>query len=163
MAGILQAAQRLRAVLAANYNRCGLSEVRYAVLERLERASPNGCSQTELAEMLGQSESSVSTLVERMRASGLIYRLRSKSDRRMRVLLLTDHGRQLLATARRGHDERIASLLSQFQDRDKQLFADMLRNLLVELTEIAAAATAIPMDAASDDRLSTDDNRHSAA
>ena len=59
-----------------------------------------GCSQADLANELQQSESSISTLVDRMRTSRLLYRLRSKVDKRRRVLMLTDQGRSLLETAR---------------------------------------------------------------
>ncbi|HEV8002823.1 MAG TPA: MarR family transcriptional regulator, partial [Planctomycetaceae bacterium] len=90
---ILRSAHRIRGVLAAHFAEFGLSDARFAVLQIVRDALPRGCTQTELAERLQQSESSVSTLVDRMRAADLLYRLRSKSDRRKCLLVLTDHAR----------------------------------------------------------------------
>ena len=72
---ILRSAHRIRGVLAAHFAEFGLSDARFAVLQIVRDALPRGCTQTELAERLQQSESSVSTLVDRMRAADLLYRL----------------------------------------------------------------------------------------
>lgn len=46
--------------------------------------------------MLGLPESSLCTLVDRMQAEGLLYRFRSKTDRRKSLLMLTHPGRERL-------------------------------------------------------------------
>ncbi|MGH9174497.1 MAG: MarR family winged helix-turn-helix transcriptional regulator [Vicinamibacterales bacterium] len=94
---ILRAAQGVRGHLNTRLGAFGLNDVRFAVLRRVATAAPDECSQVELAGELQQSESSVSTLVDRMRADGLLYRVRSRSDRRKWVLMLTDLGRERLA------------------------------------------------------------------
>jgi MarR family transcriptional regulator, negative regulator of the multidrug operon emrRAB len=73
-----------------------LNEGRYSVLQTLARAGDDGLSQAELAERLGQSESNVSTLIERMQRDGLVDRSRSEADRRKRVLLISSRGRSTL-------------------------------------------------------------------
>ncbi len=79
-----------------------LNDGRYTVLQTLATAGNNGFSQAELADRLGQSESNVSTLIERMQRDGFVDRSRSEADRRKRVLLISSRGRSTLD----GVDER---------------------------------------------------------
>jgi MarR family transcriptional regulator for hemolysin len=133
VAKILKAAHRLRAVLNSHLGQFDLNDVRYTVLQIVGDRVDAGCSQTELADELDQSESSISTLVERMRASGLLYRLRSKSDRRKRVLMLTERGRSLLALADDRHREQMASLLAAFTDAERRRLLELLERLVAEV------------------------------
>src|SRR5262249_14919042 len=80
---LLRAAECLTALLQAPTARAGLNESRYNVLNVLRRKNSGNCTQTELATLLLQSESNLSTLLERMRLDGLISRVRSESDRRI--------------------------------------------------------------------------------
>lgn len=74
-----------------------LTDGRHAVLSVLCRAGEAGCSQAELAISLAQSESNISTLIERMQRDGLVNRTRSEFDRRKRVLQITTAGSSILA------------------------------------------------------------------
>jgi len=77
----------------------GLNESRYNVLDALRRIHGGTCTQTELATRLLQSESNLSTLLERMRQDELISRVRSVTDRRKSSINLTNSGREALARA----------------------------------------------------------------
>ncbi|MCH7687047.1 MAG: winged helix-turn-helix transcriptional regulator [Planctomycetes bacterium] len=129
VAEILKAAHRLRSTLSTHFSEFGLTDVRFAVLQIIRDSAPDGCSQSRLAEELDQSESSISTLVERMRSSHLLYRLRSKLDRRKRVLILTERSRDLLENAETCHDERMASLLSCFSAEQLEQFSSLLQQI----------------------------------
>ena len=137
VAEILKAAHRLRSTLSTHFSEFGLTDVRFAAMQIIRNSAPDGCSQSRLAEELDQSESSISTLVERMRSSQLLYRLRSNLDRRKRVLMLTERSRNLLEAAELCHDERMASLLSCFSA--EQL--DQLTSLLQQIQKRLAAET----------------------
>lgn len=137
VAEILKAAHRLRLILSTHFSKFGLTDVRFAVMQIIRDSAPDGCSQSKLAAELDQSESSISTLVERMRSSQLLYRLRSKLDRRKRVLMLTERSRNLLEAAELCHDERMASLLSCFSA--EQL--DQLTSLLQQIQKRLGAET----------------------
>jgi len=139
---VLRAAHRLRCLLGAHFGSCGLSDVRFLALRVLRDCAPTGCTQAELAAHLDQSESSVSTLVDRMRDGNLIYRLRSKSDRRKRVLLLTEQGRQMLAQAESHYDEWATVLMARFDDRQLAELAGLLRQLVHELSRAAPGDSA---------------------
>jgi DNA-binding MarR family transcriptional regulator len=145
---ILKAAHRLRAVLNSHLGQFDLNDVRYTVLQIVGDRVDAGCSQTELADELDQSESSISTLVERMRASGLLYRLRSKSDRRKRVLMLTERGRSLLALADDKHREQMSKLLAAFSDAERRRLLELLERLVAELGRSGAATLRFDREAA---------------
>jgi DNA-binding MarR family transcriptional regulator len=146
---ILRSAHRIRGVLAAHFAEFGLSDARFAVLQIVRDALPRGCTQTELAERLQQSESSVSTLVDRMRAADLLYRLRSKSDRRKCLLVLTDHARETLDKLEVCHHERMAELLGCYKSEQLRDLAVLLKILDSELTRRELAGTDPPTPVAS--------------
>ncbi len=131
---ILKAAHRIRGILNSYYAEYGLTDIRFSVLQIIKKSDLQGCTQSELAEQLQQSESSISTLVDRMRNSDLIYRLRSKSDRRKRVLVLTDQGRVILDQVEKCHNEHMDKLLKPFRADQKEELASLLSELVNHLT-----------------------------
>ncbi|HSG72154.1 MAG TPA: MarR family transcriptional regulator [Planctomycetaceae bacterium] len=127
---VQSAAQCLKSRLAEHFQKFDLNEIRYAVLNLVHASSPHGCSQTDLAEHLEQSESSISTLVERMRTDDLIYRLRCKIDRRKRVLILTERGQLVLQRIKSCHRQLLEQMLQKFTEPQR---IELIR-LLSELT-----------------------------
>ena len=93
----------------------GLAENRAAVLQILQAAGSQGCSQTELAAEVGLSESNVSGLITRMRAEGLLSQLRSKQDRRRCILLLTQRGANIARAAMTCQAEILAEITTRLQ------------------------------------------------
>ena len=69
-----------------------------------------------------------------MRAADLLYRLRSKSDRRKCLLVLTDHARETLDKLEVCHHERMAELLSCYKSEQLRDLAVLLKILDSELT-----------------------------
>ena len=108
----------------------GLSEPRYQILGALFRRMPTGCSQTELASELFQSESNLSTLLERMQSDGLIRRQRSPIDRRKVTIQLAEAGAAVLTEARAERQHQIGRLLSGFELDRRQELATGLQSLL---------------------------------
>ncbi len=109
---LLRVASLIRLRLGEFLDQFKLTEVRYSVLASLSSAGAMGLSQSELAERLMQSESNVSTLIERMAQDGLVDRLRSHADRRKRVLLLSAAGATLV--------ERVEAAKSHWSVRQLQ-------------------------------------------
>jgi DNA-binding MarR family transcriptional regulator len=95
-AGLIDGLLRVSQIVRLRFNdwlgQFNLTDGRHAVLAALARAGEVGCSQAELADRLGQSESNISTLIERMQRDGLVDRSRSVADRRKRVLRVTSAG-----------------------------------------------------------------------
>lgn len=128
VSGLLQAAAYVKQRLNEFLARYELTEGRYFVLTELERAGRRGLSQAELADRLLQSESNISSLIERLHRDGLVNRNWSEADRRKRVLQLTDLGRdiiQQIESARRNWAETLLANLSG-PDR-KELWLSLMR------------------------------------
>jgi DNA-binding MarR family transcriptional regulator len=75
----------------------GLSGAQLFVLDTLAGDAP--CSLTELAERTRTHQSSVSVVVARLVARGLVKRVRARDDARRLVLCLTPRGKTLQAKA----------------------------------------------------------------
>ena len=132
---VLLAGKRLRRCLDQSYTQSELNGPRVDVLETIAAAGSKGCSQTELAAELGAAESSVSTIVERMRRDGLLLRMRSRQDRRCSVLLLTEVGGKRLASVMQSRDRHLSQWIDRLSTVDQQQLCDVLDRLLVVLSE----------------------------
>jgi DNA-binding MarR family transcriptional regulator len=117
IAGILlRSAECLTALMQSPTAQAGLNESRYNVLDVLRRHGPSSCSQTGLAQQLLQSESNLSTLLDRMKKDGLISRVRSESDRRVTRVALTAAGSDALERADDARARAAASVLQVFDE-----------------------------------------------
>jgi MarR family 2-MHQ and catechol resistance regulon transcriptional repressor len=130
---LLRAAECLTALLQSPTAQAGLNESRYHLLDALRRKGAGLCSQTELATQLLQSESNLSTLVERMRQDGLISRVRSESDRRVALIGLSEAGCQALARADQARHRAAKAVLNVLDERGEQALVEALRKLLIKL------------------------------
>jgi DNA-binding MarR family transcriptional regulator len=108
----------------------GLSEPRYQILAALFRRMPTGCSQIELAGELFQSESNLSTLLERMQADGLVLRQRSPIDRRKVTIQLSESGAAALAAALTRRQQQLGRILYGFDLNRRQDLVAGLQLLL---------------------------------
>ena len=127
---LMRLGHRVRGVLDARFAGMKMTDARYMALRVVQDSAPEGCTQAKLAAALGQCESSVSTLVERMRTGKLVYRLHPKSDRRKRVLLLTDLGREALEHAEAARAEAARELCENLSGEEREGLCDVLGRLL---------------------------------
>jgi DNA-binding MarR family transcriptional regulator len=135
---VIELAGRFHRRLSAGCAEHGLTESRFAVLRAITSQDTEGCSQNELAERLGLSESCVCALVEQMRAAGLLLRLRSRVDRRRSVLLPTEQGTALSAALMLARDEESGRLLAALSPAQRTQLETLLR-ILQAVTEPAVA------------------------
>lgn len=124
------------ALLASNSN-----ETRLMVMRSIAARGHQGCSQAELASVLRQAESSVCTLIERMKRDGLVHRFRSKQDRRKSFLMLTPEGQEQLEAALSRYEQAALALQSAW-GRER---ASQLRSLLEDV-EFALSRPATESD-----------------
>ena len=127
---LMKLGHRVRGVLDARFSGMKMTDARYMALRVVQDSAPEGCTQAKLAAALGQCESSVSTLVERMRTGKLVYRLHPKSDRRKRVLLLTDLGRDALRLAEAARAEAAKELCEALTHEERDGLCEVLGRLL---------------------------------
>lgn len=130
---LVRTANCLTAFLQAPTAQEGLNESRYNVLNFLRRAPSGTCSQTELATHLLQSESNLSTLLDRMRADGLISRVRSESDRRKTQVGLSVAGREALTRAEQARSRAATTILKILDNRSAASLCQNLERLLQRL------------------------------
>jgi DNA-binding MarR family transcriptional regulator len=131
----------LAALLQGPTATAGLNESRYNVLDALRRIPAGVCTQSRLAAGLLQSESNLSTLLERMRHDGLISRARSETDRRKSSIGLTRGGREALDRADLARNRETATILKVLDEGQHAAVRGALRLLLQRLEGALGIAT----------------------
>ena len=157
---ILKCAHRLRGLLASHFSEFDLTDIRYAVLKFVQTKETVGCSQADLAEEFQQSESSISTLINRMRNSGLLFRLRSKTDQRKWVLILSEHGRTLLENVDECHAQRMAHLFQKMNMQEMTTISDLLSQLVQTLAVAKFPKLEKKLTDSATDRSTVENHRH---
>lgn len=105
----------------------GLSQASWLAIGSLAKYGP--VSQTELARMLGIEDPSMVAMVDRMVKAGHMERQPSPTDRRVKLVTLTDSGRAVYAHLRSLADPFREELLGGV-DRDKlAMITDFLESL----------------------------------
>jgi MarR family transcriptional regulator for hemolysin len=92
---IFQIARRWRALLDDRLKPAGLTKAGWVVLYWLSR-TPDGVTQTELAEKVGIETSTLTRQLDGMESQGLVERRTSPGDRRAKRVCITDAARPLL-------------------------------------------------------------------
>lgn len=107
----------------------GISTTQSAVLMYLK--SRNGAAMGELADAVGLKITSMSGLVDRMEAKGLLRRYRSETDRRSFSIKLTPQGKSVIETAEPMVARNNAALIEALGDEiSASQFAEACENLI---------------------------------
>ena len=109
----------------------GISGAQHFVLQRLAEAP--ALSLNDLAARTMTHKSSVSVVVKRLVARGLVRRERSTADGRGIVLTLTPAGRRAVERAPQSAQTRMIAALHRFPSRDLQAFAGLFERFTNEL------------------------------
>jgi DNA-binding MarR family transcriptional regulator len=150
---LIRIADCLTAILRGPTEEAGLNECRYKLLAALRQTCAGTSTQADLAYTLLQSESNLSTLLERMQQDGLISRVRSATDRRKTQIGLAASGSDALSRADFLRQRAMAKVLSVLgEDQSSGLFTT-LTALLNGLESELGLETRPPM-------TSTDTPRH---
>ena len=128
-----RAAQHMRVGLDEAAREHGLAGARDWIVLSALAAGPRQ-TQLSLAQSLGLDKTTMTSLLDRMEARGLITRSVDRHDRRARIPELTGAGRQIQAEVTSARDRVEAGLLGGFTaDEQRQL-----RDLLTRLTVVAS-------------------------
>ncbi|MDR2327504.1 MAG: MarR family transcriptional regulator [Acidovorax sp.] len=119
----------------------GVTPVQYAALSAVLRQP--GIDQRTLARNIGFDTSTIGCVIDRLEARGLMLRSTSPSDRRVRLLTLTDEGRELLQLAEPSVLRAQRRMLEPLPDDKRALFMEMLSLLIHENDEFARAPSAV--------------------
>jgi DNA-binding MarR family transcriptional regulator len=118
----------MRAALNQVARTCGLGGVRDWIVLAALTVEP-GRTQLALAHDLGLDKTTLTTLLDRLEASGLIIRSLDPHDRRARIPELTAAGRQIQSEVTSARDRAEAELLSAFSKDEQKLLRTLLSRL----------------------------------
>jgi DNA-binding MarR family transcriptional regulator len=127
---LVRTADCLTALLRSPTASAGLNESRYNVLDALRRTPAGTSTQSELAAKLLQSESNLSTLLDRMQHDGLISRVRSETDRRKTLIRLAATGSDALMQADHERNRAAAKILRTLDGHRTLALCESLEQLL---------------------------------
>jgi DNA-binding MarR family transcriptional regulator len=114
MSSLLHAASSIESFVESKLSAVGLSIPKLAALNRLVEAG-DSLPLGQLAERLACVKSNVTQLVDRLEADGFVMRAPDPGDRRSRLAVITEQGRQAYtegARIKRSAEEQLFSVLS---------------------------------------------------
>jgi DNA-binding MarR family transcriptional regulator len=132
----LQRITRLGLLQGASFARVfapyGVSFGEYLVLAALRRAGPPyQMNPTALFNAVILSSGAMTNRLDRLEEMGLVERLPDPTDRRGRLVALTDRGRELVDSAAVDHLENEQRLLGALDAAEREQLAGLLRKLLL--------------------------------
>jgi MarR family transcriptional regulator, 2-MHQ and catechol-resistance regulon repressor len=105
----------------------------FAALEALLHKGP--LTITELQGKVLLASGSMTAAVDRLEKRGLLARRFSPSDRRVRVVELTERGKELATSSFKKHSEDLEALMSVFSHEEKELLYGLLKKLGLRAAE----------------------------
>jgi MarR family 2-MHQ and catechol resistance regulon transcriptional repressor len=112
----------------------GLGESDFRVLEVLLHKGPLPVN--TIGPIVDLTPGSISVAVDRLVDKGLVRRVESREDRRIRIVSLTERGKELIVRAFRKHSEQMRKVFSD-------LSPDELRGLEAALKKVGKRAAAL--------------------
>ncbi len=102
----------------------GVTTPQYGVLLHLSRGEP--LSLTDLSGRVFRSNSTLTSLIDRMERDGLVARAAHANDRRVTTVELTRRGRELLTEIRAHHRPFLADMMSCLTMEELGLLSELL-------------------------------------
>jgi MarR family 2-MHQ and catechol resistance regulon transcriptional repressor len=124
---LMRATECINAKLAQALNEVGLTMGQLAVLEALLHLGPLG--QRELGRKLLRSDANVTTVVDNLERAGWVTRARSREDRRIVVVELTEPGRKKIAQVFPAHARRVTGLLGALSAEEQDALGRLAKKL----------------------------------
>jgi len=131
---MMKAMRALTRYAAAGIEETGLGLSDFAVLELLLHRGPLPVN--TIGPIVDLTPGSISIAVNRLVAKGLVSRVESDEDRRVRIVALTSRGRDLIVSAFRKHSGQMKRVFSELSPEE-------LRSLEATLKKIGKQAAAL--------------------
>src|SRR6185295_16233255 len=117
---MMKAMRALTTYAAAGIEETGLGLSDFGVLEALLHKGPLPVN--TIGPIVDLTPGSISIAVDRLVAKGLVSRVESTEDRRVRIVTLTSRGRDLIATAFRKHAGQMKGVFSELSPEELRGF-----------------------------------------
>ena len=104
----------------------GVTPDQFTVLRTLVEADPKGLSQREIADIISSDPNTIASLLERMKASGLVERQKHERDRRAHRIIVLPHGRKTYKTIRAIALELQTEILAVLPESQREPFLEHL-------------------------------------
>jgi MarR family 2-MHQ and catechol resistance regulon transcriptional repressor len=131
---MMKAMRALTRYAAAGIEDTGLGDSDFGVLEVLLHKGPLPVN--TIGPIVDLTPGSISIAVDRLVARGLVSRVESAEDRRVRIVALTPRGKDLIVSAFRKHSGQMRRVFSE-------LSLEELRGLEVALKKVGKRAAAL--------------------
>jgi MarR family 2-MHQ and catechol resistance regulon transcriptional repressor len=131
---MMKAMRALTRDAAAGIEETGLGLTDFGVLEVLLHKGPLPVN--TIGPIVDLTPGSISIAVDRLFAKGLVSRVESREDRRVRIVALTPRGKDLIATAFRKHAAQMRKVFSELSPEE-------LRSLEADLKKVGKRAAAL--------------------
>lgn len=115
----------------------GITPVQYAALQTVQAAP--GLDQRSLARAIGFDTSTIAGVVDRLQARGWLQRNASPTDRRVRLLTITDDGAALLQAVQPDMLRAQQRMLAPLPAAEQAEFMRMLRVLVTANNDLSRA------------------------
>jgi DNA-binding MarR family transcriptional regulator len=129
---LAQAAKAHRARSGAHLGRIGLHPGQETVLKLL--ADVDGQTMSQLAQALSVQPPTVTKMITRLAAQGLVRRVASEQDGRLARVQLTDQGRLRIEDIDKAWKRLEKEALAGFDDKDRKRLRKLLREIERNLT-----------------------------
>jgi MarR family 2-MHQ and catechol resistance regulon transcriptional repressor len=134
---MMKAMRALTRYAAAGIEETGLGLSDFGVLEILLHKGPLPVN--TIGPIVDLTPGSISTAVDRLFARGLVSRIESSEDRRVRIVALTPRGKNLIASAFRKHSSEMKRVFSELSPEE-------LRGLEAALKKVGMRAAALMVE-----------------
>ena len=127
--------------VAMFHEECGnfsITPVQFGLLTILDTKSP--LDQVTLAAEVGIDRTNVADVITRLESRGLVERRANQSDRRTRLVSITDDGRTFRQRVHEGMEIAQERFLAPLVEDDRRLFMRLLRDLIEANNETGRAA-----------------------
>jgi MarR family transcriptional regulator, 2-MHQ and catechol-resistance regulon repressor len=131
---MIKAMRALTRYAAAGIEDTGLGDSDFRVLEVLLHKGPLPVN--TIGPIVDLTPGSISIAVNRLVARGLVSRVESAEDRRVRIVALTPRGKDLIVSAFRKHSGQMRRVFSELSPQE-------LRGLEVALKKVGKSAAAL--------------------
>jgi DNA-binding MarR family transcriptional regulator len=115
----------------AALNQGNVTTAQYGVLLHLSRGQP--LSLTDLSERIFRSNSTLTSLIDRMERDNLVTRAAHANDRRVTTVELTEQGRELLLRIRQSHRPFLAKMMSCLEPGELDVLKGLLEKVEYQL------------------------------